>query len=416
MGNKAKRIAVIVGYFPTISETFIVNQVNALIDSGHSVKLFSYKKGPESELHTSLRTHDLLNKVCYFNKAPVSKLTRLFVFFRFIIRHLFSINFRALLKTLNVIKLGKEALSLKLFFESQWFLISGRFDIVHVHFGPNAKRIALMKSLGVITDNAKLIVTFHGYGLIPSAIDHYKIEYQTLLKETDTFTVNSPYLKSVLLSLDPELQNIEVLPVGLDSNFFKRRLPRTSKRKFNIVFCGKLVPLKGPDIAIEILIELLKRGHEHIELKIVGAGKLRNDLIGMIKLNNLEGYVVLCGNLTQENFKDLLESTDVLLQPGVIDPVTGRAETQGLVIQEAQAMEVPVVISDVGGMKYGMVHDQTGIVVKEKNISAFADALEFLISNPDKKIEMGSKGASYVRAHFDSNFLNDRLLSIYNKD
>ena len=115
---KPLRIAVIVRYFPTVSETFIVNQVNSLIEEGHDVSLYSYHKSEFNDLHKSIQKHDLISNVVYFNKPPISKILRLLVFKLWVLKHLLKIDWKLLLKTLNFFKYGKEAYTLKLFFES----------------------------------------------------------------------------------------------------------------------------------------------------------------------------------------------------------------------------------------------------------------------------------------------------------
>ena len=110
-----------------------------------------------------------------------------------------------------------------------------------------------------------------------------------------------------------------------------------------------------------------------------------------------------------------LELADVFLLPGRIDPITKRVETQGLVIQEAQAMEIPVIVSDVGGMKYGLRQGKSGFVIKEGKIMDFIAAIEKLILNPKLKTNMGIEGRKFVKDNYDMRILTKRLLEIYSK-
>ena len=54
------KIAFVVKYFPTISETFIVNQLNGVIESGYKVSLFAYNKVDSKLIHESLKKYELL--------------------------------------------------------------------------------------------------------------------------------------------------------------------------------------------------------------------------------------------------------------------------------------------------------------------------------------------------------------------
>ena len=108
-----------------------------------------------------------------------------------------------------------------------------------------------------------------------------------------------------------------------------------------------------------------------------------------------------------------MDNSDIFLLPGIHDEITGRAENQGLVIQEAQAMNLPVVVSDAGGMKYGLINNETGYVIKEKNIDEFVEKLNILIDNPFLRLSMGIKGRKYVVENFDSKILYKKLISYY---
>ena len=253
MDKSSKNIAIVVNYFPTVSETFIVNQINSLLDSGYDVSLFSYNKAETSILHDSFKKHQLLHKVRYFVKPPANKLKRLKTFFRWTFQNFGNINWPLFFKALNVFKYGKEAYTLKLFYEAQWFLVPYEIDIIHAHFGMVGNRIAYLKAKNIIPETVKLITTFHGYDLEPKKLDYYKTQYFHLFNKANAFTVNTPYLEGLLQQVNINEKPCFILPVGLDTSFFKRSKSKKENNYFDLVFCGKLIPLKGPDLAIKVV-------------------------------------------------------------------------------------------------------------------------------------------------------------------
>lgn len=409
-----KQVAFIVTYFPTVSETFIVNQINGLMDSGYNVCLYAYNKVESKIIHESLKKYNLLQKVNYFIKPPVSKLNRLIVFFKWTLKNMFKIKWRLFFKSLNVFKYGKDAYTLKLFFEAQWFLVPFDFELIHAHFGMNGNRIAYLKTCGIIPKQVKLITTFHGYDLAPDKLDVYKKEYQYLFKEAAAFTVNTPYLEGVLHKVNSCHKPCYILPVGLDTNFFRQKPIKNNTVYFDLLFCGKLISLKGPDLAIAILKSLHDLGYTDTRLHMVGEGNLRNQLKKQVASYNLQENVIFYGALSQENLIKCFEKSDAFILPGRYDLETGRAETQGLVIQEAQAMSLPVIVSDVGGMKYGLLPNESGFVINEGNIKEFVEAVEKLILNPKLKLEMGEAGRILVEKKYDNKILVKKLQEIYN--
>ncbi|MBK5214584.1 MAG: glycosyltransferase [Flavobacteriaceae bacterium] len=412
MSNPLKHIAFVVKNFPTVSETFIVNQINGVIDAGYQVSLFAYNRVETEVIHESLKIHDLLDRVQYFKKPPVSKLKRLLVFLKWTLKHIFRIQWRRFFKSINVFKYGKEAYTLKLFFEAQWFLLPFDFVIIHAHFGMNGERIAYLKAYGIIPKSVKIITTFHGYDLEPKNLDKYRHTYINLFKYADAFTVNTPYLEGLLQQINFCNKPHYILPVGLDTQFFKRTNPKLDTQFFDLVFCGKLIPLKGAGIAINVVRELHNIGYKSVRLHLIGHGKLREQLKRQVQEHQLEDYIIFYGSLTQEAIKARFEQADVFIMPGRYDS-EGRAETQGLVIQEAQAMELPVIVSDVGGMKYGVLPNESGFIVAENDLLGFVNCIEKLILQPELKLVTGKVGRQYVVEIYDKDILSKKILSIY---
>jgi glycosyltransferase involved in cell wall biosynthesis len=73
----------------------------------------------------------------------------------------------------------------------------------------------------------------------------------------------------------------------------------------------------------------------------------------------------------------------------------------GLVIVEAEAMGVPVVVSDVPGPIDAMRHKETGLVVPVKNTEALAVALQTLLKDTAKRLTFGAAAAAFARDNFD---------------
>ncbi len=408
-----KHIAVIVNYFPTVSETFIVNQINSLMDSGYEVSLYAYHQVEAKVLHTSFKTYNLLDSVRYFVKPPKSKVKRFAVFLQWTFKHFKQIDWSLYFNTLNVFAYGKDAYTLKLFFEAQWFLVPYQADVIHAHFGMVGNRLAYLKAKGILPETLPLLTTFHGYDLEPNQLENYKGLYKHLFAQANAFTVNTPYLEGLLNQVNTNKLPVYILPVGLDTDFFKRTKQKTDLSYFDLVFCGKLIALKGPDIAIDVVKELHQRGFTQVRLHIIGSGDLHAQLGQQVQMINLQEAVIFYNNLAQEAVKSRFEQADVFILPGRKDPINGRADTQGLVIQEAQAMELPVVVSDVGGMKYGLIDEETGFVVNEEDVDGFVKVIERLIKHPELKNTMGISGRQYVIQNYDNHTLLDSLKAIY---
>jgi len=404
------KVVIVLDRFPVLTETFILNQIKGLVDAGIRVEIFSYNKGVQ---FISSQLSDIIkDSVSYKETMPVSKIKRFSKAIKIIHRDLSLISFSKLLNALNFFKFGKRALSLELFYQSYWFLKKEENDIIHAHFGHVGLHIAKLKHLGFL-QKEKFIITLHGYYIEEKFFKHNKTKYQFLLKHANKIIVNTPYSFNFINKHFPSFKQLEILPVGLDTQFYK---PKKLKEDYNftIIFCGRLVPLKGPDLAILIFNELIDRGFSNISLEVIGDGEMKGILSKMITEYKLEAKVKLRGFLNDHGIKEIMNKGSAFLMPGIYDTVTGKAETQGLVIQEAQAMELPVVISNAGGMKYGMIDGQTGYVVKQGDVKEFANKIESLIMDRKSREKMGKRGREFVVKNYDNKVINTELLFLYN--
>jgi len=402
------RIAFVVPSFPNVSETFIYSQIVELITRGHEVEIFAFSKNKTIVNHEMIYNYNLLDKCNYYPKYTFK---RLFFEIRFYLKII-------VLKKKSKSKL--DWLHLVDYFNfveaKKWFKNRPEFDVIHVHFGIVSLPIvkAILKRDIV---NSKLVVTFHGNDLDPSRLNSFKEIYHDLFSQANSFTVNTPYLSGILSSICNFKNKIHLLPVGLDTNKFNNssgHSVRCADEPFCILFCGRLIKWKGPDIAIRIIDYLVKeKGIHNIELKIIGSGPMKEDLKRLINKLELQEIVFMLSEKSQEDLIIEMSKSHLLLLPGIHDPITNRAETQGLVVQEAQSMELPVLVSDAGGIKYGLLDGESGFVVRQNDIHEFADKIEYLIKNELIRQKMGEAGREFVRNNYDIKLLVDRLEGIY---
>ncbi|MFM8244023.1 MAG: glycosyltransferase, partial [Crocinitomicaceae bacterium] len=80
--------------------------------------------------------------------------------------------------------------------------------------------------------------------------------------------------------------------------------------------------------------------------------------------------------------------------------LTSNNEGTPVSIIEAQASQVPIVSTNVGGVQNVMIDNVTGFIVPKNNARIFADKLLVLIENEALRNEMGQKGWSFVKERF----------------
>ncbi|MBW2310785.1 MAG: glycosyltransferase [Deltaproteobacteria bacterium] len=401
------KIAFIVGAFPALSETFILNQITGLIDLGHEVDIYSRMTPRQGKIHPDVEKYNLYARTYYLNDVPKNKIKRILKAIK-----LFAINFHksplTIFKSLNIFKYGREALSLYLFYHAVAFLRK-QYDIIHCHFGPNGNFGILMREVGAI--EGKVITSFHGYDVNVINQNDY---YTQLFKYRDLFTTNTEFTKKRVLGLGGDFKKIRILPVGLylDKFPYRERVIRTGE-VIRILTVARLVEKKGLEYSIRAVAKVVnKQSKCKIEYKIAGEGFLKNELKTLISELGMEDKIELLGWCDQDEVRKLFGESHIFILSSVTAE-NGDREGQGLVLQEAQAVGMPVISTLHNGIPEGVQDGKSGFLVPERDVDALAEKLEYLILHPEIWPKMGRAGRKYVEEHYDIKKLNQRLVKIY---
>lgn len=82
----------------------------------------------------------------------------------------------------------------------------------------------------------------------------------------------------------------------------------------------------------------------------------------------------------------------------------------GMSVVEAEAMGVPVIVTDIPGPVNAMIDNVTGITIGVKDVNALVDGVEELINNAEKRYMYGELGYEFAKSHFDSRVFSKKLL------
>jgi len=407
------KILVIVTEFPSVTETFILNQITDLIDRGNDVTVFTYNKSNDNIIHQLFLDYNLEKKTITHFKNQKSKWLICKEGFKFFRKYRNHLEFKKLLFLLSPIYFKTNLKKLKIYYDLPVLLFKESFDIVHCHFGFNGKKVADAYEIG-ICNYPKAILSFHGSDLTPSKVEIYKDAYKTIFKYFNGYTVNSKYLQEILLRVNPFVKNYFLIPEGLKEQNLQSHLEvKSESSTFDIVFCGRLINWKGPDRAIRMLKKMIDLGYSDVHLHIIGNGEMMFELQSLTNQFEINNHVIFHGSLSQEKVFKIMAMSSVFLLPGIAEKQTQRSEAQGLVLQEAQFFKLPVITSNVGGIKYGMIPNETGFLIESKNEEEFVEKLILLYKNPDLRKEMGEKGQRFVLNEFESKIIGDKLISVY---
>lgn len=402
------KIAFVVSGFPTLSEKFILNQITGLLDMGHDIEIFAGCNPNERKMHPNVEKYHLTAQAHYFN-VPRNKIKRIIKAIYLVIVNFYKSPIQ-ILKSLNVFKYGKDALSLRLLYILIRFF-DRKFDIIQCHFGPNGIIGVLLKEIGI---KGKIITAFHGYDVNAYPKMAGKNIYNNLFRKGDLFTVNTNFTKQRVLELGCEENKITILPVGFQVEkfrFFERRVKHGEIIK--ILTVGRLVEKKGHEYAIQAVARIAKK-YKNIQYMIAGDGPLRKTLEDLTSELKIRNHIRFLGAVEQDDVLRLYQQAHIFILPSVTAN-NGDQEGQALVLQEAQAVGVPVISTFHNGIPEGMLDGRSGFLVPERNIDTLAEKLRHLIEHPEIWPEMGRYGRKFVEEKYDIKNLNQRLVELYQK-
>lgn len=138
-----------------------------------------------------------------------------------------------------------------------------------------------------------------------------------------------------------------------------------------IVSCTRrLVEKNGVIFAVEALSQIMDSNYIFL---IGGDGPQYENIKQYISVNRLSKTIRLLGPLDHKDTLQLYQISDVSLVPSI--SVNGLQEATSISALEAMACGIPIIASNIGGLKQIIVNEETGILVDERNSTLIRDAI-----------------------------------------
>ena len=154
---------------------------------------------------------------------------------------------------------------------------------------------------------------------------------------------------------------------------------------------GRLVAQKGQKYLIEIA-EILKKRNLKFKLLIAGEGKLLDSLKRKAVEAGVQNNIVFLGFI--KDIGAFMKSIDIFI-------LTSLWEGFGYVLVEAMAAAKPVIAFDISSNPEIIKNNETGFLIKDQEIAAFADKVEILMENDSLRENMGIAGRRRAENLFD---------------
>ena len=279
-------------------------------------------------------------------------------------------------------------------------------DIVHTHAskaGALGRRAA--NSLGI----SVVLHTFHGhvfhsyFGTFKTKI--YKAIERGLASKSSGIIAISEIQKKELTQIHNicEESKIKVIPLGFDLSRFnaaKNEFRESTREEFGILenevavaIVGRLVPVKNHLLFINALGNVIKDLTVPVKVFIVGDGSERSNIEEAVQ--SLPKSPLLKIKLTSwiQDIAKFNAGMDFIC-------LTSNNEGTPVSLIEAQAANIPVVTTDVGGVRDIVLEGETGFIVPKNDVASLSDKMRLLIEDEKLRKKMSQNGWTFVEHKF----------------
>ena len=289
-------------------------------------------------------------------------------------------------------------------------------DVIHANYWlSGVSGHALKHRLGL-----PLVTTFHTLGRAKifsgehDSRDRVNKEHE-VIDCSDVVVANSIAEADQLKALygAPE-ERIAVVPLGVEHAFFAPGNQEAARAALGldnapvVTFVGRLQPLKGVDLAVEMFAEL---GIDNAVLLIVGGASGINGNSEVKKLQKrveelgVEQQVRLIAPQPHHILSTFYRASDMVIVPS-------KSESFGLVALEAAACGTPVIAASVGGLQDLISHGESGYLVNKRDPKLYAYYAREILTNPIHAAEMAMCAVEKAR-QYSWRKTSGQILSLY---
>ncbi len=229
----------------------------------------------------------------------------------------------------------------------------------------------------------------------------------------DGFIVHSDYYRDHMVRyLGLDARKFHILPLGIDLAEHDGQPGTTTGETFTIGYFARICPEKGLHQLVDAF-RILHARRPEVRLKVGGYlghrdRKYFNTVrAAAVDLGDAFSYIGSPPDTTSKI--EFLKSLDVLSVP------TLYREPKGLYVLEALANGVPVVQPDHGAFPEMIAATGGGVLVEPNQPEALADALEALVDDSSRRIELATTGRSKVHELFGPEPMARQSLDLFTR-
>ncbi len=295
-------------------------------------------------------------------------------------------------------------------------------DIVHTH----SAKAGILGRWAAYLSGVKIIVhTLHGLSFYP--YQNKLVNFLYIVAEKAAAFVTTKFISVADAMTDQSLkagigapEKYTTIYSALELDKFapketdqevKRRLGLANNKVVGTI--ARLFPLKGHEYILRMAVRIIRQVPE-VKFLFVGDGSLSEQIKREVNGRGLDDWFVFTGLVPPAQIPSMIQAIDILVHPSLRE---GLART----IPQSFALGKPVVSFDVDGARELVINSQTGFLIPapasesktRESLGQMAEAIIFLLKNPEQARQMGQAGRKLIIPNFDANYMVGKIIEQY---
>ena len=293
------------------------------------------------------------------------------------------------------------------------------FDILHLHYPCyfGGEMVYLVSKL----KGTPYVITYHNDVLYPGLMGralklHRLIFMRRILDSASKICVSSEdFARHSFCDYmyKDEANNIIEIPIGVNSDLVNPGVGGEEIRKqYEIKENGIILFVGALDRAhyfkgIEYLLKSFAKVKNDPKLMIVGDGDLKDQYVELSKQLGIKNRTIFTGNVLNEKLPQYYAASDLVVLPSTI------IESFGIVLIEAMSCGIPVIASNIPGVRTVVDHDVNGYLVEPRDVDELASKMQYLLDNITIRTRFGESGREKVLHNYDWGIIGKNLEKVY---
>lgn len=381
------KVGFVVDKFPSLSETFISDQVNGFLERGFEVGVICNEMASGADAGGRGPDWKTLSQNTVRWWGPLAWL-------------------RPSLRKWSGSLWDKLSTSADILFSGKL----RNFDVIIAHFGTNGLRVArAMKKRKI---SVPLVTIFHGHDVGAPLHDNTLSRYRVVFDEGALQLTVNDYFRKALVDAGAPSAQVMVQHMGVRINEIEYSWRSWEHATLGFISVCRLTEKKGTEFALRALGALsAARPQLDWTYTVIGGGELLEPLKKLAASLGLADRVAFLGPRPHDEVKQRLREAHVFLLPSITGQ-DGDVEGIPVALMEAMAAGLTAVSTYHSGIPELIEDQKTGFLVPERDVDTLAVKLAWIAENPIACEDIALAARKKIETDFNADVLNDRFAEI----